>query len=456
MRKLDRYAVLTCAVVVVGCGPEPAATSAGSEGSTTDEPSTGATTTQPATSGPSPTSTTSTTSDSSGSSTESPTTGGATCPNGIVEDGELCDDGNTVDGDGCNNDCTGWGTLLFEHKSGLPGSQEVRDIAIDANGGIIVVGGEADLWIARFSAQLESDWSQEHDFAPSEVLLGVVASPEAIFATGAFKVPDTQIRAVWTGRFTLSGDLVSATIGGNDLGDVYSTQIARKGDGDLVIAGLMQVAADDYGVFARSFSPDGDPLWTTSHAINADHHAVYPLGPGLAVAPDAVYVGYRIVNEGVDDETLLAFPASGGAALWTRKVSDTPGSIMAIARDPGGDLILGGKGNSFTEMTTRRVTSAGDPVWSSAACIGENARDIAIDGNGDIIVIGDGTGDNDLNIRLCKFAPDGALRWARDIDRGGLDLGYAVAVLPSNQIVAGGAIQTQDNGLDGWLAVYSP
>jgi len=29
-----------------------------------------------------------------------------TCPNGVVDDGEQCDDGNSSDGDGCSSDCT--------------------------------------------------------------------------------------------------------------------------------------------------------------------------------------------------------------------------------------------------------------------------------------------------------------------------------------------------------------
>lgn len=40
-----------------------------------------------------------------GSGPESPAPGAGTCGNGVWEDGEICDDGNTVDGDGCTADC---------------------------------------------------------------------------------------------------------------------------------------------------------------------------------------------------------------------------------------------------------------------------------------------------------------------------------------------------------------
>ena len=44
-----------------------------------------------------------TTSDGDGSADAS--SGGSTCGNGILEDGEICDDGNTEDTDACTTSC---------------------------------------------------------------------------------------------------------------------------------------------------------------------------------------------------------------------------------------------------------------------------------------------------------------------------------------------------------------
>jgi cysteine-rich repeat protein len=396
-------------------------------------------------------------------STTPPTTGTTHCPNGIVDDGEACDDGNMINGDGCNNDCTESGALLWEYKSGIPGVDEVRDIAIDGDAGIVVGGGQnSDRWIAHFSKELAPNWSEVYDGAPIDIILSVAVSPDGIFAAGALTPmpgpdPETQIRTTSTARLTHMGEVSWEDIWVNDLGDVYPTQIALAEDGDVVIAGMMAVAADNIGVFARRYSAAGAEKWTANHPINYSSNALYPLGPGLAVGPDTIYVGYNIMGVNGFEESLIGFPPSGGNALWVRKTSETPGVIYSIVRDLNGDVVVGGSGNSFMEMTVRRLTSAADPIWSSTGCTGKVMRAVAIDMHGDIVTIGDGPGDLGVNIRLCRFTSDGTLRWGRDIDGGvGDDRGYAVAVLPSGEIVAGGKVSAAANETDAWLAVYSP
>ena len=81
-----------------------------------------------------------------------------------------------------------------------------------------------------------------------------------------------------------------------------------------------------------------------------------------------------------------------------------------------------------------------------------------MDGQGDVVVIGDGEAANGKNIRMCKFGPDGSLKWGKDIDGGpGNDLGYTIAIGPRNRIVAGGSVGDTGPGKRmGWLAVYTP
>lgn len=72
-------------------------------------------------------------------------------------------------------------------------------------------------------------------------------------------------------------------------------------------------------------------------------------------------------------------------------------------------------------------------------------------------MIGDGPGGIGNNIRLCKFTPDGALRWAKDIDGGfGDDSGYTVTVDASDRIIASGTMRSEQTDQDAWLAIFSP
>ena len=59
---------------------------------------------------------------------------GSICGNGVVEDGEACDDGNSVSGDGCSTDCKAIepGYVCYEGKpceqvSGVCGNGKVDD-----------------------------------------------------------------------------------------------------------------------------------------------------------------------------------------------------------------------------------------------------------------------------------------------------------------------------------------
>ena len=96
-------------------------------------------------------------------------------------------------------------------------------------------------------------------------------------------------------------------------------------------------------------------------------------------------------------------------------------------------------------------------VWASGSCIADVVGAVTVDRAGDVVAIGDGLTNGDRNIRLCKFSPEGTLRWGLDIDGGqGIDVGAAVATLPDDRIVAAGRMSGDAQEFDAWLAVYAP
>jgi hypothetical protein len=100
-------------------------------------------------------------------------------------------------------------------------------------------------------------------------------------------------------------------------------------------------------------------------------------------------------------------------------------------------------------FVTHRFTVEGELIWSSDDCTGRAGRAVAIDSKGDIVVVGLGAGAVDDNVRLCKFAADGTLRWGKDIDGGkGNDYGHAVRILPDDL--------WNGDFSDAWLAVFTP
>ncbi|MBC8073388.1 MAG: hypothetical protein IAG13_34025, partial [Deltaproteobacteria bacterium] len=74
----------------------------------------------------------------------SDTTTGEGCGNGVVDGPELCDDGDGIDGNGCNNDCAPSGRELWtvtydgvEHLSDRPSG-----LAVASDDSVLVVGYE--------------------------------------------------------------------------------------------------------------------------------------------------------------------------------------------------------------------------------------------------------------------------------------------------------------------------
>lgn len=397
------------------------------------------------------------------------TTGAIGCTNGSVEDDEICDDGNQADGDGCNNDCTESGTLLWEFRSAFIGADEIRDVAAfdDAT---IFVGGYQDkkAWLSRFSAEngLTQEWSRLYSSAPEHRILSIALSEDSIFAVGSVTpVPMTEIRAAWIARLSLDGELEWESTWSSDDGDTYATQVNLTSDGTVVVAGVTTMVDNTVGVWAGRYSNDGLSEWIEDYPSGVAKS--YSEGPGLAVAADAVLVGYGAYKGNAQPELLVAFPPVGGLPLWTRQIDDSFGVVHSLAQDPGGDVIVGAVPTDFPGATLRRLTGTGDTVWATGQCTDSAVRAVALDKTGDILAIGDQESEipqiSKRDVRLCRFSQGGWLRWGKThlgTYASGSDMGRSVAVLPSGPVVAGGSLIVGPSGKgyerDAWLAVYSP
>lgn len=236
-------------------------------------------------------------------------TGGAACPNGVLEEGEACDDGNAVEGDGCNNDCVESGTLLGEYRSGETGNDLIRSVAMGPEGKIIVGGSRGGFtrWIGEFDANLVPGWSQVLVGAESETVTSVAVNMDAIYAVGA--VGSTNAHDIWVGRFGFDGTLQWEDIAGDD-GEDYATQAALTAEGDILVAGLDQVAGPS-SLWLRRYSPSGGAMWTSTVPLGTSLKA-FPVGPGLAVRSDGVVMGFSSFTPDTVPELLVEFPLAGG------------------------------------------------------------------------------------------------------------------------------------------------
>jgi len=385
-------------------------------------------------------------------------TGVVPCGNGRLEDDEACDDGNHVNGDGCNNDCTISATLVWEYRSGLKSDDSFEGVASTADGTIFAVGarfiaeGMQDRWVAKFQDQALV-WEKTYDHGQFEKAFAVAVHGSVVYVAGAASPLGNN--DAWLGQLDLNGKIIWEDEFDSGFGDDFVTNLSATPEGDVVAAGVISLNGGLAATWTRRYGADGEVQWTREVPILAK--ALFSIGPGVVVTAEQVVVGsYRAPQPGQLTAILFAYPPSGGEPVFMVDLP-TNGAVFGVASEPSGGLALALQ-DMADGFVINATTSAGKLSWSSKDCVGEAGVAAAIDSQGDIVVIGRGAGAIGTNIRLCKFSADGDLRWGKDID-GGLadDRGHAVAILPDDRIVATGRMWAgETERSDAWLAVFTP
>jgi cysteine-rich repeat protein len=447
-----RYTSLTFALVLLGCF-DPTQNNVGAEDGTS---STGDT---PTGSGTTVGTTDSVGETDSGGETDAETTGDGSseesgapgCGDGVVEDGEVCDDGindgsyggclgdcsdfgpycgdgvvlrgagedcddgDDVDGNGCNIDCTQSGAVLWTqtHSTDIEESLDYgTDIDVDEDGTILAVGGVALegsgtpaasilLWYDAEGILLDEQtppepYSRVRFGGPGYVLLEPGAPVGGGVAEVAVSTFDEAGTEVW--RRTVSAD--------------RAWDLAVDGGGGVY------VAAENHAAFALLWQairvriePEGDIAWQdveTEQTSGCDDVAVLE-GVG------AVFMCGGFTQWVEPDETVVGELEQG------MRILDVHSDGTYVASDY--DDLFG-----FDE--------AGEGVWSAA---GLSPVDIAIDSVGNVVAVEDGL--------TAKFGPDGGELWTDEHDADGV----GVAIGPDDTIAVIGT-----RGPDLWVRKYAP
>lgn len=322
------------------------------------------------------------------------------CGDGRVQaDGdEACDDGDAIDGNGCNTDCRPSGMVVWEHQDVRFGA--AVDVEVGEDGSIYAAGRADGLVAAGWAARLSDadgtvEWSYE------------LPTPSGALAENMF--------------YTVSA----------------------AGEGDLWLGGRH----DDVGRLVR-LDRDGGPLETlpVPAFTTVRHLAVLPDGDFLVTngwdaaridglvqqwqTPVGVGLAYRS-----GDETALAaihtdgagfrpFSVHGGAfqsveLAMPEGLSVTSGSVAWTA---DGDVVVAGQvsGASASDALVFESSSSGELRWlygprelhqqyRVSSCL-------AVDSRGAVIVGGYGWLLSDPRPFLMKLSPEGGVLWIRQVE----------------------------------------
>ncbi|HWB81087.1 MAG TPA: hypothetical protein VG755_39260 [Nannocystaceae bacterium] len=420
----------------------------GSTGASTD--STGTTVT--ATTGTTASSTVADSSDATDASTTSDDTdasstsvGGDACGNGVMEGSELCDDGDRIDGNGCNNDCVPSGTeiwtVVYDGAAHLDDS--AQDIAVASDDSIVVVGWEgaepdALALVHRYDTDGEMIWQTTFEVGNA----GGVASGVAISATDDLAVSayDATASAGLVRRYDLDGGVDDELPLSWPAFDVVVDE-----DDVLYVCGRVDAMPGPWHGKISAYSAFGNLLWDFED-IGATQSQVY----GLSLSsPDIVAVSDR------DHVGTVERRDADGQSLWSRAYPDF--AWAGVAASPTGRSVIGGN-DGVPNAAVTALDEDGVIEWMDLADQGQAfGAGITTDLMGNVILVGavynNAFGSDAL---IMKYDVDGNLLWSQHWDvnvRSPMDgtQAIAVAVDGTNAIIVTGDSSVNDGPTDLWI-----
>lgn len=422
MRRWKWCAPISLFACIPGCkdpdGGEPTDTSADTTATTT------ATTTAATTAAVPTTSATSSTTGGGGTTDATETTNtslpGPLCGNGVVEEGEPCDDGNADGDDGCDVGCLPTGVALWTVTS-EPDSA-ISGVAFDAAGNVFLAGYR----------------DQEQDSFYDDALIRKLA-------------PD-------------GAELLAFTYNGDAMYDDYANAIAVDPDGSIYVAGAEGLPGYLSRAFVRKYDPAGQELWAYVQAASdpvdgtiSTHDLIAADGTIAAVLVE------EFINK--DSELHVVVLDSAGQKLWSDATPDVL-YAFSVAFSPPGDFVVAGgqRGDDSSDFDVLAIKYGlgGQELWRRQYLDqpGENgqARGVAVSATGDIILTGEQYSERRGNdIWLARLDPGGGVVWSDTYQRepgSGFDSGSAV-VWRGDDFYVGGYVFIEGEYDNRWVGRFT-
>ena len=399
------------------------------------------------------------------------------CGDAQVDPPELCDDGDMVDGDGCNSDCQPSGQLLWSTSfAGMLGlTDEGLGCDVDGTGSIYVVGlvgitaDDEDLWLRKYAATGEPLWTQTYA-GPAKLKdqgRAVVVDPaELVYVAGLANVVD-QGNNVLVRKYAADGMPVwtKSFNGAAMLADVASAA-ALTPDG-LLVGGATAVTGAGNDSWLRKYSPEGAVMWTRGHAGAAKGHDETN---AVAVSDDGAYF-YAAGTETVVGEARNLWLGKydiDGNQLWSRLYNGAASKddylLGAVALADGGVVVCGYEtavGIPWSSFL-RRYDGDGLVVWTEVddgpEAAGALCYGLGLASNGDLLFAGATLQAGTREPRLRRLIADGTPLWSTVVVGAGPGASQARCVreAPDGTVIAVGGIDEGTDGRDVWVARFSP
>ena len=328
------------------------------------------------------------------------------CGNGSIDPGETCDDSNTINDDGCNDDCRVPGTEYFLEFWNAGDNDRCYDMDGEHDGTFAVAGFTGD---ALPSASMrvydlagDVEWTYRHD--EDTTAWGISRRPDGSYFLGGHTGADQEIPLV----LSVSDDgmlLWSERL--NFEGAVYGVE-ATEADRLFVAGEARESPAESLHAFGAEVSTDGTSVvWMTSYRTDEtgsfwDVHfsdiGLFLVGTTREEGEEVGALARLGPGGALSDATHFGSPAAERTGIWR----------MA---PHGGDLYLAG--TQATQTAAWQIwfgpydtTTGGNALVAYGGDLNDEAFDIAVDAEGNVYVAGFMVNPTQ-DAWVAKFPPDG-------------------------------------------------
>jgi cysteine-rich repeat protein len=390
------------------------------------------------------------------------------CGNGEVDEGEECDDGNTINGDGCNADCRPSHTMEWSHiHDGGHGDDCAEAVAADSAANVIAVGwttassGTADIWVRKYDPDGDELWTRTVDGPSGGHDRGRAAAIDGQdnIIVGGFVTGDPQQgRNLWVRKLDPQGETLWTHVHGGDFGgDDVAYGLAVLQDDSVLVVGEEAVDVGNTVIWLRRLDAQGDELWTkkiegSAEALDSARGVVVGSSGDIAVTGWITTTGEgRLVWVRKIDES--------GDEVWTRTYNGgaANGNLgNGVGLTSTGAVVITGSSRSgsdaSTDMWSRMYDADGEELWTELFQSLDGGVDVgngvAVGSDDQIAILGTFSNAGRRSIRLIKRTPEDETMWTQTFS-GGTNMqsdGWAVATDPHDYLLFVGCRFGEDNG----------
>lgn len=389
------------------------------------------------------------------------------CGNDFVELWEQCDDGNDVENDGCNPDCTktaveDW-TARFNGPDGN-GQDEFFDAVVDPeNGDVYVVGYESNIGegtnivMERYSFKGQKYWTRtwKTNGTDDEVGYGIgIDGDKNYFVTGSTgKDEDLQLVTI---KFDPDGNEEWVRFVDNSGTDIGHDLVVTDGD-DVVVVGQVGDGAD-LDVWVGGWFSNGSESWSDTWSGQSNGPSI---GRAIDLAGSSVVVTGSILTNGQGSDIWVAkLGANLGTEAWANRVHLTDEDHgWGVAADPDGNVFVGGTTGPDEDVFIGKYDPSGDEEWTYEAPGNDFVRSLAADGVGNAVVAGFRSmgqqNDSDVWIQTIDANGELASTTIHDGPTSKDDVAWGVTFGPDGEVVIAGSEWSEANRLDGLVGRFT-